>query len=272
MHLITEQSEAETLLQEVYQILQDSNDLNSSRNDLEKRLKKAIDLTWRDSNSFESYFEEFNRVIESMIQLNFDERLLESDDPNSLLNFVAKGINSANERLKAQYLDKDTLPEILTSLKVENRIVIISKDKATISQIASNFDGVDTKTNPLIEAPVSRIVKKEILKLLLASGDSSYSYSGQLSKTVFPEIKDRKVNFSIANGKYLTITLTFYPDSIIEENRERTLKLLYSLKTHFENHPQAIKTLSGYFYNREIRSLCHDLKDYFDSKDFRLME
>lgn len=101
---------------------------------------------------------------------------------------------------------------------------------------------------------------------LFAEDGSSYEYTGELSAALFPTLKNRKAHFSVRNGKQLVVTITLYPDNVIEENKDRILKLIRGLDQHFKTHPKAIKSISGFAYSLELNSLANQLLPHIDKK------
>ena len=246
MNLTPPSTEADELLKEIYSILQDSIELKTTdRQKLEARLKKVIDLRWEDSNLFESYFSELNNVLGAMSQMDFTKRMKETDDPDSLLNLISVSFNRINDRLEESYVGMNFIPELMDSVRIKNRIVIVSSNKVKIDRAFANIEGLDVNIKGLVDQPVSWVVKEKILSFLYSEDDSYYEYTGQLSPAVFPTLENRKAHFSVKNGKnHLVATITLYPDNVIEENKDRILKLIRGISRHFENHPESVKSIS----------------------------
>lgn len=266
MSLTIPNSEADLLLNEIYKIIQNPKKLETDREILEKRLKKVIDLRWEDSNVFESYFAELNRVLGAMSQMDFTQRMQETDDPESLLNLIAVSFNRINDRLEENYVGMEFIPELMDSIKVNNRIVLVSSDKLTINRGFANIEDLNVNIKGLINQPVSWVISQRVLTFLIAEEGSYYEYTGELSAAVFPTLENRKAHFSVKNGKHLIVTITLYPDNVIEENKDRLLQLVRGLNQHFENHPEAVKSLHGLAYSLELKSLADQLLPYINKK------
>ena len=267
MNLTIQNSEADQLLEEIYSLLKEPRKLElSDREKLEQRLKKVIDLRWEDSNLFESYFMELNMVLGAMANMDFSKRMTENDDPNSFLNLISVSFNQINNRLEDSFVGMDIVPDLMNSIKVENRIVLISSDKEKINRVFSSIDDFDLDTKELTHRPINSIVSDKVLSFLLAENGTSYEFTGDLSSTVFPLLENRRAHFNLQNGKQLIVTITLYPDNVIEENKGRILRLIRGLNEHFKTHPQAIKSISGLAYSIELNSLANELLTHIDKK------
>lgn len=267
MNLTIQNSEADSLLQEIYTILKEPRILElSDRERLEQRLKKVIDLRWVDNNLFESYFIELNTVLGAMSQMDFTKRMTETDDPESLLNLIATSFNRINERMEKNYVGIDFVPELMDSVRVQNRIVIVSSDKETINRAFTSLEDVELNLKGLRNIELTNVISKKVLDFLTVEEDSYYEYSGELAEDFLPELEDRKVHFSIRNGKRLVITITFYPDNVLEENKDRMLQLIRGLNRHFDKHPETVKSILGLAYSLELKSIVNELLPYIDAK------
>ena len=267
MNLTIPSSEADQLLEEIYSLLKEPRKLElSDREKLEKRLKKVIDLRWEDSNLFESYFTELNMVLGAMSNMDFTKRMKENDDPESFLNLISVSFNRINDRLEENFIGMDFIPDLIDTIKVKNRIVIVSSDKVKINRAFANIEGLDLNTKGLVQQPINWIVSDKVLMFLFAENGSSYEYTGELSAAIFPTLENRKAHFSVRNGKQLIVTITLYPDNVIEENKERILRLIRGLNQHFKTHPKAVKSISGFAYSLELNTLANQLLPYIDKK------
>lgn len=268
MNLTIPNSKADQLLEEIYSILKNPKELEKTdREKLEERLKEVISLRWEDSNLFESYFSELNQVLEAMARLDFTKRMVETDDSNSLLNLISVSFNRINDRLEEKYVGMDFIPELMESVRVKNRIIVVSSDKEVVSRAFANLESQEVNVKGLIDQPLNWVVKEEVLNLLRGGNYSYFEYDGELSPSLFPNLKNRKAHFSVKNGKeYLVATITAYPDNVIEENKDRILTLLRDIDRHFDKYPETVKSVSGYANAFELRMLVAELMPYIYDK------
>lgn len=260
-------AEADNLLKEIYAILKEPKALElTDREKLEKRLKKVIDLRWEDSNIFESYFNEFSTVLGAMTRMDFTKRMTETDDPDSFLNLIATSFNRINERLEQNFVGMEFVPELMDSIRVKNRIVIVSSDKLTINRAFANIEDLDLNVKGLDRQPLAWVVSQKVLTFLMAEEGSYYEYTGELSHAVFPTLENRKAHFSVRNGKHIVVTITLYPDNVIEENKDRMLQLIRGLNQHFQTHPETVKSILGLAYSLELKNIVEQLLPYINSK------
>lgn len=267
MGLILNDDHAEKLLKEVYQIVNNpKSDLNSSREMLESRLKQVIDLSWKSDNSFNAYYNEFSKVISAMYQLDFSQRLTENDDKESFLNFIAKTMNLVCEKLGEEYLGIDHIKNVMDALKVKNRMVILSRDKKTISAAFSN---VTRSFNPdaLLFKPLNTVIDQATLDDVVEEEKRQTEYECTLDKPYFNKYKRRNVHIRIVNKDIMAITFTFSPeDSSLIENKGRILDLIRSMKEQYDDEASHSQTVNDIVRKAEVMSLYEDLKDLIEKE------
>ncbi len=228
----------------------------------EKITQNKSILTWSDNNSFEQYYIEFSRVMKAMLEGNFKLRLTESDDPDDIESFIAKGINKVNEELDNEYLDSKTLISILSAYRLNNRILILSKNGKTVNHIFLLSEDV-------IIRPES-IKGKSISELFI-----NYKNEDKLKVTLNPHIflsnHQRFAYLEVTKTTELTIlTATIVPEEKIEKLLPRILGLISTMAEQQADSPKVYNSVIESAISIEANELYNELKDYMLSNKLGL--
>ncbi len=228
----------------------------------EKITQNKSILTWSDNNSFEQYYIEFSRVMKAMLEGNFKLRLTESDDPDDIESFIAKGINKVNEELDNEYLDSKTLISILSAYRLNNRILILSKNGKTVNHIFLLSEEV-------IIRPES-IKGKSISELFI-----NYKNEDKLKVTLNPHIflsnHQRFAYLEVTKTTELTIlTATIVPEEKIEKLLPRILGLISTMAEQQADSPKVYNSVIESAISIEANELYNELKDYMLSNKLGL--
>lgn len=272
MEIVTCQATTK-LLQEAYDLIRGVEDLNTAREKLELQLKKAIDLSWKDGNLFEAYFEEFSEFISGMHQMDFSKRLYTNDDKESFLNFIAHSLNSVNEELEEKALNVDIMPEVLNSLKVNNRIVLVSKDMQIVSNTFTNVKTLQNGILCLKGELLANVIGRKTLNKAISNEHKSYCIEQELRHPVFADLSDKEALLEITNMReYSILTITLYPENRLIRQLPRILEIISMFKEQYEDNPKIPEALFGTIISLEVNSIYNDLKAYLQKEDMLSFE
>lgn len=111
------------LLKEAYEILNNSENLNTERDKLTRIFNQIA--SWKGDNSEdEQYYDAFQNVILSMAMFDFSKRLPISFEVKSIQNFFSITINSLNEILEDKIYSKALVSKIIQGLNPQNTVIV----------------------------------------------------------------------------------------------------------------------------------------------------
>ena len=119
----TQEVLVDNLLNEAYEILSKSENLNNDREKLTQIFKQLA--IWKgDGSEGEQYFEAYQRVILAMAVLDFTQKLPISDEVKSIQNLFSYTLNTLNEELEDKVFPKALVYGMLKELELKDTVVI----------------------------------------------------------------------------------------------------------------------------------------------------
>ena len=153
----------------------------------------------------------------------------------------------------------DIVPIIVQLLKVENRIILISKHSGIIDcAIANSDEEIDVsqfKGNSL-----NSVCDGDIFDVDM---DSSFEFHGTLIHPAFVNVENDEAHINISRIANQTIVvITLFPETRMLTHEKRILFLVSSLKQQFDDNPQSVGSILGLYNAAEVSSLYRELEGY----------
>ena len=237
-----------------YQSIEDSTFDEEKAASIEERIGEMINLTWDQNNENGDYYEEFSDVITAMCQLDFSKRLKESNNKNSLINFIAQSLNMVNDELEFKYMNSELIPKVLDLLTKRNRMVLLSKNQTTISHYYDTVSSGIDQGKSLIGQNINAFINPAQLQLLSELNSVSYTKDFQNDNLV-AELNG-KINISAEVFEdHLILVIDLSKEKEYTDHLPRILTLLSCIKSQYDDNPELAGTVLGRTVSTEINSI-----------------
>lgn len=232
---------------------------------LERKLNKSINLAWKNNSEFEEYYTNFYEVMRSMYKLDFSKRLYESDRKDSFVNVIAKSINTLNDELASQFISENTVLSLLKMMGVNDKIILFSNDKETITHVFSTVKTISDLQGELVGLDLKSILSGERINEL--NINNSITFCAKLPFQVLPFEIRYEVEYNINK----------FPDSIIivisldlnrqfNEHAERIVAFIDCIKSQYDDNPALSNSVMGSMIAIEANEIYRDLADFIKIK------
>lgn len=231
-----------------------------------QNVTSTFDLSWNDSNLFDHYFSKFSEVIEAMCKLNFSKRLHETNDKNSLLNFIAQSLNAVNEELEGKYIGGHLMPKILDLLDKKNRIVLLSKDKEMVSHYFDTINGGIQQDFNFVGQNLNVFFETD--KLYELKEDESLKFNANLKHKLIPLQLKGNAEFELTLIQdYLIVTIDTSHEERLRSQMPRILCLLSCVKSQYEDNPHLADSILGKTVITELDIIFSEYKEFAFQSD-----